>query len=79
MLQSTEELHKKEIDDSIQRTRNELAFEYELTIGDLQNRLDHEKESNSETEKKYRDLDKTHEEFVESTLMMKKEYTDLKF
>ena len=79
MLQSTEELHKKEIDDSIQRTRNELAFEYELTIGDLQNRLDHEKESNSETEKKYRDLEKTHEEFVESTLMMKKEYTELKF
>ncbi len=79
MLKSTGEQHKKEVEDAIQRTRNELSFEYELTINDLQNKLDREKETVSESEKKFKELEKTHQEFVERTLMMKKEYTELKF
>ena len=79
MLKSTEEQHKQEVDDSIQRTRNELSFEYELTINDLQNKLDREKQATIEADEKFKKLEKDHQEFVEKTLQVKKEYAELKF
>lgn len=79
MLQSTEEQHRNELEDAIQRTRNEMTFEYELTIGNLQTRFDKEKEISSELETKFKKLEADHNEFVEKTLAMKKDYTELKF
>ena len=79
MLLSSEEQNKKDLEDAIQRTRNELSFEYELTVGNLQTRLEKEQQESAEFQKKYKRLEKDHADFVEKTLDIKKDYTELKF
>ena len=78
MLTSTEEQHKKEVTDIQERTRNELRFEYDLTVNDLENKLERERNLVSESEKKYKELEATHQEFVEHNLILKKDYAELK-
>lgn len=79
ILFSEEEHHKQEIQDAIQRTRNELAFEYELNISNLNNKIEKEKELVEESENKFKKLESQHQEFVEKTLQVKKDYAELKF
>jgi hypothetical protein len=79
MFKSTEDQHKLELEAVADRTRKELSFEYELTLQDLQYKLEKEKQSSLESEQKYKDLEANHKDYVEKTVMLKKDYAELKF
>ena len=77
MLQSSEEASKRQLEDTIQRVRNELSFEYDLTVNDLENKLEKQKQLYSDLDKRYKELEENHKTFVESNLALKQEYAEL--
>lgn len=77
MLQATEEANKKQMEETIQRIRNELSFEYDLTMQDLENKYQKQKQLYTDLDKKYKELEENHENFVESTLALKQDYAEL--
>ena len=79
------EQQKIKLEELRERTRNELAFEYELTINDLENRLKQEKEIVSETETKIKEIEQKNRNYreeiekdEEKIKKTEKEYSDLK-
>jgi DNA repair exonuclease SbcCD ATPase subunit len=73
-----EEQQKLKIEEVRERTRNELTFEYELTINDLENRLQKEKQLVSEAEKRAKDNEQKSRTIEEELAKLNKDYQELK-